>query len=64
MWRRNMNTIVDNQDQKVQQNLLLTVYYTVGRSEKRKNWNFQKDQANSEQRHSTDFRTIDEIIIG
>ena len=37
---------------------------TIGRSEKRKSWNFQKVQADSEQRHSTDFRTIDGIIIG
>ena len=36
----------------------------VGWSEKHKNWKMQKYQADSEPRHSTDFRTIFVIMIG
>ena len=38
--------------------------YAVGWSEKHKNWKMQKYRADSEPRHSTDFRTIFVIMIG
>ena len=38
--------------------------YTLGWSEKHKNWKMQKYRADSEPRHSTDFRTIFVIMIG
>ena len=37
---------------------------TVGWSEKHKSWKMQKYRADSEPRHSTDFRTIFVIMIG
>ena len=37
---------------------------TVGWSEKHKNWKMQKYRADSEPRHSTDFRPIFVIMIG
>ena len=38
--------------------------WAVGWSEKHKSWKMQKYWADSEQRHSTDFRTIFEIMFG
>ena len=36
----------------------------VGWSEKHKSWKMQKNRADSEPRHSTNFRTIFGILIG
>ena len=38
--------------------------FSLGWSEKHKSWKMQKYQADSEPRHSTDFRTIFGIMIG
>ena len=38
--------------------------YTLGWSEKHKSWKMQQFKADSEPRHSTDFRTIFGIMIG
>ena len=38
--------------------------YALGWSEKHKNWKMQKYRADSEPRHSTDFRTIFRTVIG
>ena len=38
--------------------------WTLGRCEKHKFFNFQKAREDSEPRHSTDFRSVDGIIIG
>ena len=40
------------------------IYSTVGWSEKHKSWKMQQFKADSEPRHSTDFRTIFGIMIG
>ena len=36
----------------------------VGWSEKHKSWKMQKARADSKSRHTTDFRTVFEIMIG
>ena len=41
-----------------------TVQYTLGWSEKHKSWKMQKARADSKSRHTTDFRTVFEIMIG
>ena len=38
--------------------------YSVGWSEKHKSWKMQKARADSKSRHTTDFRTVFEIMIG
>ena len=38
--------------------------FGIGWSEKHKSWKMQKYRADSEPRHSTDFRTIFGIMIG
>ena len=43
---------------------LFMAWYTLGWSEKHRTWKMQKFRADSEPRHSTDFRTIFGIMIG
>ena len=38
--------------------------YILGWSEKHKSWKMQKARADSKSRHTTDFRTVFEIMIG
>ena len=38
--------------------------YILGWSEKQKSWKMQKARADSKSRHTTDFRTVFEIMIG
>ena len=38
--------------------------FTIGWSEKQKSWKMQKARADSKSRHTTDFRTVFEIMIG
>ena len=42
----------------------LPYLYILGWSEKHKSWKMQQFKADSEPRHSTDFRTIFGIMIG
>ena len=39
-------------------------YCVLGWSEKHKSWKMQKARADSKSRHTTDFRTVFEIMIG
>ena len=38
--------------------------FSLGWSEKQKSWKMQKARADSKSRHTTDFRTVFEIMIG
>ena len=38
--------------------------FLVGWSEKQKSWKMQKARADSRSRHTTDFRTVFEVMIG
>ena len=44
--------------------LITYMAYILGWSEKHKSWKMQQVKADSEPRHSTDFRTIFGIMIG
>ena len=44
--------------------ILIYIACLIGWSEKQKSWKMQKARADSKSRHTTDFRTVFEIMIG